>query len=256
MNRAVMKLAYLVAAMLVLAPPAQATNIDPTTVQLWDVVYTADGSVLKGVIVEEVPGDSVRIVIVGGTSMVVQVANITRYAKELNPAFAGVAAQTTTAPSSSTSTSTSPRRVATSGLRIGTSPGLAAHSDADASTFFLSARVGWEIALEQWGLTPGAVIDYTPGVGSYGQDGVGIMTNVRAAYRGSSLSPFVGFGLGIDFVGSDSTLGTFMGAGIDLLLHRRIALSGEVKYHRGWADNSYSATMSYVALGMGIEVRL
>ena len=61
--------------------------------------------------------------------------------------------------------------------------------------------------------------------------------------------------LGVDFVGSDSSLASVMGAGVDLNIHRRVALAAEAKYHRGWGDY-YTATMSYVALGMGIEVRL
>ena len=86
--------------------------------------------------------------------------------------------------------------------------------------------------------------------------GIGLLSGVRAAYRGSAISPFVGFGLGLDVVGSDTSLGTFMGAGVDLLLHRLIALTAEAKFHRGWADNSYIKTLSFVAVGMGVEVRL
>lgn len=251
-----MKSAYVVAAVLAVCVPAAAAELDVTAIQLWDVVHTADGSVLKGVIVEEVPGVSVRIVIAGGTSLVVALADVTRFTKELNPAFAnGPVVHAAAAAAAGAPAPARPVRVATEGLRFGVMPGFAQHTAADASTFFLTARAGWELAFDQWGLTPGVVIDFTPDASSYDYDGVGIMASARAAYRGSSISPFVGFGLGGDVVGSDTSLATFMGAGIELLVHRRMALTAEAKFHRGWAG-TYVKTLSFGAVGMGVEVRL
>jgi len=248
-----MQRAHLVVPFLALAMPSHAQGIDPAAVQLWDVIHTSDGSVLKGVIVEEVPGTSVRIVIVGGTSIVVELAKVTRFTKELNPTFTVAPAR----PGADSPSAPVPRppRVATSGLRLGFSPGLAYHTAADASTFSFTARAGYEVGLDQWGLTPGLVVDYTPDVGTYDADGVGIAAGTRAAFRASAVSPFVGFGLGVDNVGGDVSLAMHMGAGIDLLVHRRVALSGDIKYHRGWGD-TYTETMSYVAFGMGVEIRL
>jgi hypothetical protein len=249
-----MKLACFVIASFVLATQAHAQSIDPATVQLWDVVHTSDGSVLKGVIVEEVPGSQLRIVIVGGTSLVVEMAKVTRFTKELNPTYAGVRP----AGNYVSAQATSPARVGSSGVRIGVTPGFAQHfaGDEDVSTFFLGMHAGYELALEQWGLTPGVVVDYTPGAGANDTDGLGLHVGTRAAYRGSSISPFVGFGIGLDYVGSDTSFGTFMGAGIELLLHRRVALSAEAKFHRGWASYYYTKTLSYGAFGMGVEIRL
>src|SRR5687767_14874579 len=109
----------LVLAILIVAIPlsARAAEIDPATVQLWDVIHTSDGSVVKGVIVEEIPGTSYRIALVGGGSLVVQTANVVKLTRELNPAFAGGAAA---APSGGavTATAPTPAIVATSGLRI------------------------------------------------------------------------------------------------------------------------------------------
>jgi len=246
-----MKAACLVIALLAVPGSARAAEIDPATIQLWDVVYTTDGTVLKGVIVEHVPTTSVRVLLVGGSSIVVTLADVVRFTKELNPAFTSVPSRPTAERPASP---VSPALAATSGLRIGVMPGLAMHTEGE-STFLLTARLGWEIALDRWGLTPGVVAEFTPDVGTYGADGGGIMAAVRAAYRGSSLSPFIGFGVGTDIVSDDSSLAIFMSTGVDLVLHRRFALSAEAKFHRGFGD-TYTQTLSFGAIGIGIEVRL
>jgi hypothetical protein len=246
-----LKPASLFVAVLALPTPAQANDLDPAVVQVWDVVYTADGSVLKGVIVEEVPNVSVRVVIAGGTSIVVQMANVTRFTRELNPALASgpVAA-------GGVGGVAQPARVATGGLRVGVTPGIAEHFAGDLATFYISGRAGWELPFEQWGLIPGGTLDYLPGAGNYDGDGFSFMGSVRAAYRGASVSPFVGFGLGVDIVGGDDTsIAVAMGLGLDLLVHKNVALTLEAKFHHGFAD-TYTETLYYGSIGMGVEIRL
>lgn len=247
-----MKFVCVAAAVLALPVTAHASEIDPAVIQLWDVVHVADGSVLKGVIVEEVPGTSLRVVLLGGSSIVVPMANVVRLARELNPGFARPQVmQAADAPAAPRS----PAIIAASGLRIGVMPGLAYHTDADADpTFVLTSRVGWEIGLGQWGLTPGVVIDVLPEVGIYGGAGVAVQGGARAAYRASTVSPFVGFGIGGDFA-TDTTLAIAMSGGVDLVLHRRFALSAEAKFHRGFGG-TYDYSLSYVSIGIGIEIRL
>lgn len=231
----------------------RANDLDPAVVQLWDVIYMADGGVLKGVIVEEVPGTSYRIVMAGGSSLVVQTANVTKLGKELNPGF--TAAPYASGGSVGTTGPGAPVRKATSGVRIGVMPGFGQHPDADVSTFFVTARAGYEIGLEQWGLTPALIVDVLPG--TYDDwAGVAIMPSLRAAYRASTISPFVNFGLGLDTLRGDTSLGTFLGGGLELLVHRNVAITAEVRYHQGWADSSNIYTLQYVAGGMGVEVRL
>jgi hypothetical protein len=245
-----MKAAVLVVGLLALPLVARAAEIDPAVVQLWDVVYTSDGSVLKGVIVEEIPGTSLRVVLVGGSSLVVPIANVVRLTKELNPAFqpGGPAARGPAAPMG-------PAVTAASGLRIGVLPGVAVHSELDESTFLLTGRLGWEVGLDRWGLTPGVSLLYAADTGNYGNDSLGGAATVRAAYRGSTISPVVGFGIGVDFVSGDPSLATFMTAGIDLLVHRRIALTAEGRLHRGFGG-TYTDTHQFAAIGMGVEIRL
>lgn len=95
-----------------------------------------------------VPGASIRIVIAGGSSIVVQSANIVKLAKEMNPAHRGpTVGATTTSPAA-------PATKASSGLRLALLPSVAVHSEIDDATFMLTAKLGWEIGLEKWGLTP------------------------------------------------------------------------------------------------------
>ena len=245
----------LVFGLLLVAMPlsARGAEIDPATVQLWDVIYTSDGSVVKGVIVEEIPGTSYRLVLAGGGSLVVQTANIVKLTKELNPGFqAGAPSGGAVA---STTKTTTPVITATSGLRIGLLPGVAVHSEVDATTFLLAGRVGYEIGLNQWGVTPGVSLIYAPDTGEYDSDSFGAAASVRAAYRASTVSPFIGFGMGVDFVSGDPSLATFMTAGIDLIVHPRVALTAEGRLHRGFGG-TYTDTLQMAAIGMGVEVRL
>ncbi len=245
------KLAAVLTLLVATAGDVRANDLDPNVVQLWDVIYMADGSVLKGVIVEEVPGTSLRIVIAGGSSLVVQTANVTKLGKELNPGFTMAARPADAA----VGASSGPARKATSGVRLGLMPGFAQHPDADVSTFFVTLRAGYEIGLDQWGLTPALVVDVMPG--TYDDwAGVAIMPSLRAAYRASTISPFVNFGLGVDTLRGDTSLGTFLGGGLELLVHRHVAITAEIRYHQGWADSSNIYTLQYVAGGMGVEVRL
>jgi hypothetical protein len=247
-----MKSALLVVAALIALPlPVHAADIDPAAIQLWDVIYTTEGTVLKGVIVEEIPGTSVRILLLGGSSIVVPVATVERFAKELNPGF-------TRAPAGSAAKSAdgsgSPGLAATSGFRFGAMPGLAFHTESGTS-LLLSTHLGWEIALGRWGLTPNVAIDYVLDAGPYEEDGVALIPGLRAAYRGSTVSPFFGFSFGVDTLDGDLAPAITLGGGIDLILHRRFAISAEARFHRGFGDQ-YTDLMSYVAIGVGVEVRL
>jgi hypothetical protein len=241
-----MKSAVLVVGVLMTSSVAHA-EIDPAVVQLWDVVHTADGSVLKGVIVEEVPNTSVRIVIAGGSSIVVQAANIVRFTRELNPGFARVPAAT------AVTASGTPVRV-DSGLRLGLRPSVAVHSEVDDATFMMIASIGYEIGREKWGLIPGVSVLYAADTGNYAYDSVGVHATIRAAYRASTASPFIGFGLGVDVVSEDPSLATFMNAGVELVVHPRFALALEGRLQRGFGGD-YTDVHQFAALGMGVEIR-
>jgi hypothetical protein len=250
----------LVLGLLVLLVPAtaHAGEIDPATVQLWDVVYTNDGSVVKGVIVEEIPGTSYKLTLAGGGSLVIQMANVQRITRELNPSFAAgapVVGAAASATGTATATAVAPPVHAASGIRIGILPGVAVHSEVDDATFLLAARAGYELGLEQWGVTPSFAAIFAPGTAVYGGDSFGLAGSVRAAYRAYSVAPVVGFGMGVDFVSGDPSLATYMTLGLDLMVHRRAALMIEGRLHRGFGG-TYTDTLQMAAVGMGVEIRL
>jgi hypothetical protein len=247
--------ALVIGLVLVLTPlTARAGEIDPATVQLWDVVYTNDGSVVKGVIVEEIPGTSYKLALAGGGSLVIQMANVQRITRELNPSFAA-GAPVVGAAASATATAVAPPVQAASGIRIGILPGVAVHSEVDDATFLLTARAGYELGLNQWGVTPSFAAMYAPATAVYGGDSFGFAGSVRAAYRAYSVAPVVGFGMGVDFVSGDPSLATYMTLGIDLMVHRRAALMIEGRLHRGFGG-TYTDTLQMAAVGMGVEIRL
>ncbi len=235
-----------------LAAGAQAPAIDPAVVQLWDVIHTADGSVLKGVIVEEVPGTSLKVSLVGGSTLVVQMTNVTKITRELNPAFAGGAAPPAV---SGGGGSSAPASVGASGMRIGILPAIAFHSEIDVSTLMLTSYVGWELAFERWGLIPNVTAMYAMDTGVYENDSFGAAAAVRAAYRVSTVSPFIGFGLGVDFVSGDPSLSTAVVGGIELVVHRKIALVAEGRLHQGFGG-TYTDVHKFAAVGMGVVIRL
>lgn len=237
----------LVACVLVMPVAASADGIDPAVVQLWDVIHTADGSVLKGVIVEEVPGTSLRISLPGGSSLVVQMTNVVRITRELNPALAG------TAPRAAGGL-TAPAITAGSGLRIGIVPGIAFHSDLDVSTLLATGYVGYELGLDRWGVIPNVSLLYAADTGEYEEDSFGAGAAVRAAYRGSTVSPFVGFGLGVDIISAEPSLSTHAVAGIELVVHRSVALTIEGRLHRGFGGE-YTIVHEFAAVGMGVVIR-
>jgi hypothetical protein len=247
--------ALVVCFLIVLAPSlARAQEIDPAKVQLWDVAYTSDGSVVKGVIVEEIPGTSYKLALPGGGSLVVQMANVQRITRELNPSFVAGAPVGGAAASATASVAATPVQ-ATSGIRIGILPGVAVHSEVDDATFLLAARGGYELGFNQWGVTPSFVAIYAPGTSEYGNDSFGFAASVRAAYRAWSVAPVVGFGMGVDFVSGDPSLATYMTLGLDLMVHRKASLMIEGRLHRGFGG-TYTDTLQMAAVGMGVEIRL
>lgn len=242
-----------VVALALMAVPlaARADGIDPAVVQLWDVVHTADGSVLKGVIVEEVPGTSLKVALIGGSTLVVQMTNIVKLTRELNPAFAGNVPRA----GGGDGPSASPALSAPNGLRIGILPAIAAHSEIDETTLLFTSYVGWELGFDRWGLIPNLSALYALDTGIYGNDSFGAAAGLRAAYRGSTVSPFVGFALGVDFVSGDPSLSTAVVGGIELVVHRKIALVVEGRLQQGFGG-TYTDVHKFAAVGMGVTIRL
>lgn len=235
-----------------LAARADGPAIDPAVVQLWDVVHTADGSVLKGVIIEEVPGTSLKVALIGGSTLVVQMTNVVKLERELNPAFQGRAPR---AEGGGGGAAASPALSAPNGLRIGILPAIAVHSEIDETTLMFTSYVGWELGFDRWGLIPNVAALYALDTGIYGNDSFGAAAGLRAAYRGTTVSPFVGFALGVDFVSGDPSLSTAVVGGIELVVHRKIALVVEGRLQQGFGG-TYTDVHKFAAVGMGVTIRL
>ncbi len=66
------------------APSAYVPPITMVSTQMMeDVIYLKDGSIIRGIIVEHIPNESVRIRIQGGSEMIFKIADILKFTKEL-----------------------------------------------------------------------------------------------------------------------------------------------------------------------------
>lgn len=95
---------------------------------------------------------------------------------------------------------------------------------------------------------------YAADTGEFADDSVGAHATMKAAYRVSTVSPFVGFGLGVDVISGNPSLATFMTAGLELVVHRRLALVLEGHLHKGFGAE-FTIVHELASFGFGIEVR-
>ncbi|HEY5948172.1 MAG TPA: hypothetical protein VIV40_21900, partial [Kofleriaceae bacterium] len=73
---------------------AQATEIDVRAFEFLDVIETTDGSVWKGVVIEQTPNVSYKIAIAGGSIHVIAAADVQRLSKQRNSEYRGAARPT------------------------------------------------------------------------------------------------------------------------------------------------------------------
>lgn len=95
-----------------IATVAYADDIDVDSAEILDVVETTDGSIWKGVIVEFVPGTSIKIELSGGSVHVIPQSDIVRITRQKNPRRVAPAHPARVGLSL-------PAPVATSGMRLG-----------------------------------------------------------------------------------------------------------------------------------------
>src|SRR5262249_3490527 len=75
-----------------LAHVAHADDVDIRSFDYLDVVETADGSVWKGVVIEQVPGQTYKLVTSDGSIHVIKAGDVTKMTKQKNPWHVAAAA--------------------------------------------------------------------------------------------------------------------------------------------------------------------
>jgi hypothetical protein len=259
-------------------------EVDVRGFEYLDVVETTDGSIWKGVLVEQTPNVQYKIATADGSLHVIKAADIAKLTKQRNKDWRGS--------SSSTSTSTTgnglathydggstglPAAFAKSGLRIDPSFvtvfGAGDVSTMDAS-FSPSVTVGYEAMFGNFGLSGGGMARYTywrlPALEDPADAFWTLETHAygRAALHISRVAMFGGVSLGLDtnmvHVGMLNMSKTTTGFGMNLQAGAEVAASDTVAlkvgfdFHPGTDTilDGANKSVSYYALVAGASIRL
>lgn len=263
---------------------AEGDEIDVRSFEHLDVIETTDGSVWKGVVIEQTPNVSYKIAIAGGSIHVIPATDVQRISKQRNRDFTrprasamrdgardgGIEASYEPAPRL-------PAPYARSGLRL--DPELAFvfpsgfYGDAGVQTSFApGARIGYESLFGNIGVSGGAHARFTywrlPGQTKDAAWTLETHLYGRAALHVGRATPYLGLALGLDtnYVYSyrlDESV-TGVGLGMNLSTGVQLAVSPLVSfdiggdYHPGTDTISEMTdeSVSYFALRIGAAVRL
>jgi hypothetical protein len=262
---------------------AEGDEIDVRAFEFLDVLETTDGSVWKGVIIEQTPNVSYRIAIAGGSIHVIPAGDVTRMSKRRNPEYGsgrsnaavmrdgGIAQSYDSGPKL-------PPPMARSGMRV--EPELAiAFPTGDLedsmfkTSFAPSVRIGYESMFGNIGLSGGAHLRFMywllPGESKNASWTAETQLYGRAAFHIGRATPYLGMSLGLDtnyyylYAIDEST--TSVGLGMNLSTGIQIALSPLVAFELGGdyhpatdtiSDGMTEGSVSYFALRLGATVRL
>ena len=267
-----------------LAHVAHADDIDIRSVDYLDVVETSDGSVWKGVVIEQVPGQTYKLVTSDGSIHVIKAADVVKLTKQKNPWRVAAAPSADATPTShgeggleahvSPSGPSLPAPYATSGMRVSADLAILFGTGdmKNAPTSFApDIRVGFESLFGNFGLEGGGLIRWTDWrMGVQTDDMMWTLeTQVygHASLHVSRAAPYLGLALGLDtnyiYSGqldmSKTTPGFGMNlqAGLPVAITPGVALELAGDYHPGTdtiADGS-PASVSYFALRVGAAGR-
>lgn len=220
-------------------------EIDVDRSEFLDVVSTKDGSVWKGVLVEQTPGVEYKLVLAGGSLRVLRAEEVLSIRKERNPKFSAPA------PRPDAAAHERPGRTPT-GLVLGAGLALAIpagdlHKGDGASTVSpgLGLRGGYRYRSDNLSAQLGGLTRFTywnvPGSPDRAYLWtLEILAFARAGLRGTKFEPYVELALGPEATGYDlSGLGTGGGvafaatltAGVALIATRSIDVELDVTYH-------------------------
>ncbi len=269
------------------------TEVDVRAAEFLDVIETADGSIWKGVVVEQTPNVQYKIATADGSLHVIKAGDVVKLTKQRNreramptpahrPGFAGAAGTPAAYPNDGVgsgygSSSSLPAPVAKSGLRV--EPELAIvfptgiYDEAGYNTSFApGVRLGREQMFGNFGLSGGGHLRFTywrlPGDT---RDATWLLETQfygRAALHIGPATPYVGLTFGLDtnyLYDNESRMSeTSVGFGMNLQSGLQISISPTATvdvgfdYHPG-TDTIASGTdesVEYFAMRIGSTIRL
>ena len=187
------------AILIALGQRARADDIDVSAIEYLDVLETTDGSVWKGVVIEQVPNVSFKIATSDGSVHVLKTSDVTRLTKQRNPAYHHAA---------STEGSSLPEPFARTGLRgdseldVVFPTGTLGDTLKVKTSFAPTLRIGYEALLGNVGVSGGFQVRFSywrlPGM----TDDSGWLLETHAYGRGAlhigRAAPYLGISIGTD----------------------------------------------------------
>jgi hypothetical protein len=246
-----------IATLALLSATAAADEIRAEDAAHLDVIHTAEGNIWKGVIVDQVPGKTYRILLVGGSTVVVPAADVSRLTKEPNPWFAAGPRST------SQPVAAAPAAIRTESVRdvgISVFSGFAHFPDfQDGSTHFdLVLRFSYERRWGSVGVRPALRFELVPLPGSSETELlVHSGGEMSLTGRWGAVAPYGGIGFGLTSITGEADAAVHLDTGADLLLNDHFALGAALSYHRelGFATES-SGDVSFVSFTLGATAHL
>jgi opacity protein-like surface antigen len=266
---------------------ADDSEIDVHSFEYIDVVETSDGSVWKGVIVEQTPGVQYKLASADGSLHVLKAGDVTKISKQKNREWRSSVATRDTGSGevgergsgvvAHDEGSALPAPFATSGLRIDPSFVLVIPagdiSKLDTS-FSPSVKVGYEKLLGNIGLEGGALMRFTYWQLPMGEDPNDAAWTLethaygRAALHAGRLAFYGGGSLGLDtnmvHIGAlnmsknSYDLGVNVQAGAEIAATRAVAIGIGFDYHPGTDTvlDGAPGSISYYGIHAGASVRM
>lgn len=273
-------LAALLAPAVAIADPGD-IDVDVNSAEVIDVIETVDGSVWKGLVVEQTPGVSYKIVTADGSVHVIKAADVVRLIKQRNkayrpPAPAPIPSESGVAGKYEPSSGL-PAPLATSGARLGADIAVvfpAGDIKMLDTAFAPNIYAGYEALFGNFGLSGGGLGRFTywplPSAPGRSDDVAWTMeTHVwgRAALHISRVAVFAGLSLGLDtnYVYSGQTdmsttttsFGMNLQGGLEIAPSQLTTFKLGIDFHpeTDKIANNADASISYVALTLGAALR-
>jgi hypothetical protein len=269
------------------APLARAEEeIDVKASEFLDVVETADGSIWKGVLVEQTPNVQYKLVTADGSLHVIKAADITKISRQKNKEFHHVSTASSDGEVRDSGDGADltkhyeqggglPAPYATSGIRLDPSFAVVIPTGDISQTnvsFAPTVQGGYEFLFGNFGLEGGGLARWTywqlPGMTNDAASTIETMGYVKAALHMSRVALHVGVAAGLDmnYVYSSQVmmsktttgLGVNLQSGIEVAATKNLALRAGFDYHPGTDTivDGLPASISYYGILFGAGVRL
>lgn len=265
---------------------ARADDVDVRSFEYLDVVETADGSVWKGVVVEQTPNVQYKIAIAGGSVHVIKAVDVVKMSKQRNPEFrtipAGAGVPTAGGVGATYERERGlPAPVAQTGLRLEPELAIAFPTgdfESVNTSFAPSVRFGHETLFGNFGISGGGLARFTywllPGDTKDTAWTLETMAYGRAALHIARVAAWAGVAVGLDtnyiyqrrdFSGMDDVrlgFGMNLQTGIDILATPTTAIKLGFDYHPATDDfipataSTDSVSTEYYALLLGAALHL